>query len=307
MSNKYPVVFFVFKRPGTTRIFLDRMVAAHITRIYIFADGPRNESDRQGTNAVKTAITEFQTDNPTTEIITTYATENLGLKRNITDGLDTVFSQEDAAIIIEDDCEPTPDFFKFTGEMLTRYHDEPKVMAVNGTSTGGNFTYSYDFSQYPQCWGWATWKRAWKLYDGSLRQFSKESWKELSKELGFSPLLARYWYAMLTMVKSGWIKTWDFQWSYAHFYHHGLAVAPSVNLIKNIGFDTVATNTKTKTKVADMKTNSFTWPLDHPPIVTENRRISTVAANDFYLNPIAIAGLVRQYIYWKWNTYVNRH
>lgn len=307
MNKIYPVAFFVFKRPDSTRIFLDHMQDFGIQKIYIFADGSRNATEKIDTDAVKHEIEKFQVDHPTTQIISKYSQTNVGLKRNIVSGLNYIFEQEEAAIIIEDDCLPTPDFFRFATEMLTKYKDEPKVMSVNGTSTGGSFKYSYDFNQYPQCWGWATWKRAWKLYDPTLSNFTEPKWSVLASKLNFTPLLKWYWGTMLTMVKDGWINTWDFQWSYAHFYNQGLSIAPSVNLIKNIGFDRAATNTKTKSKVADMPTNLLSWPLTHPRSVVENKSVTNKATYDFYLNPIAIGGLLRQYLYWKWNKYVNRH
>jgi hypothetical protein len=307
MNNFYPVAFFVFKRPDSTQLFLDHMRSFGIQKIYVFADGPRNEIEKKETDAVKLQIEKFQADHKEIRLITSFSQKNLGLKNNIVNGLNTVFENEDAAIIIEDDCLPTPDFFRFATEMLTKYQAENTIMSVNGTSTGGKFKYSYDFNRYPQCWGWATWKRAWKLYDPSLSSFTPASWNKLADNLGFGPVLTWYWGTMLMMVKAGWINTWDFQWSYAHFYHNGLSIAPSVNLITNIGFDSAATNTKTKSKVADMATDLLDWPLTHPQIVVENKSVTRKATYDFYVNPIAIGGLLRQYIYWQWSKYVNRH
>jgi hypothetical protein len=307
MNINYPVIYFVFKRPATTKRFLELMKDAGIGKIYIFADGPRNVAEKLETGRVKESIREFGLANKEIKLITSYSPRNIGLKRNIVGGLTCVFEKEDAAIILEDDCLPTPDFFRFTSEMLQKYKDDQIVMSVNGTSTGGNFEHSYDFSQYPQCWGWATWARAWKLYDSKLNTFNPLSWQKLTQELKFSKLLSWYWRTMLTMVKVGWINTWDFQWSYTHFLHHGLSIAPSVNLIKNIGFDSAATNTKTKTKVADMKTTILSWPLKHPSQTRENLSVSRRAVRDFYLNPVAILGMLRQYLYWKWSTYANRH
>lgn len=283
------------------------MLEAGINKIYIFADGPRNEADRIDTELVRKEIVRFQTSHPEVTIIPKFSIVNLGLKQNIVAGLNSVFEHEEASIILEDDCLPTPDFFKFTSEMLTKYVDAKTVMSINGTSTGGKFEYSYDFSQYPQCWGWATWKRAWKLYDSKLSHFNRGEWDTLTARLHFTQLLKWYWGIMLSMVKDGWINTWDFQWSYAHFYSNGLSIAPSVNLITNIGFDSVATNTKTKSKVSGMATNLLKWPLTHPEQVLENITVTRKATYDFYLNPIAIGGLIRQYIYWKWHNYVNRH
>lgn len=306
MKNSYPVVFFVFKRSATTVKFLDMMRDSGIQKIYIFADGPRNEIEKFETDAVRDNIKKFIVDNPGIKIITSFAKKNLGLKENIIQGLGDVFKIEDAAIILEDDCLPTPDFFRFTTQMLDRYKDEPKIMSINGTSVGGDYDASYAFTKYSQCWGWATWKRAWKLYDGELTQFTDSSWATIASNLWSSRVLRSYWYYMLKIVKEGWISTWDFQWSYAHFIHHGLAIVPSANLIKNTGFDAAATNTKIKTRVAGMSSHELEWPLKHPLRIVENLSVSVQIEKHFYYNPVAILGLVRQYIYWTWSKYGHR-
>ncbi len=307
MKNKYPVVFFVFKRPALTRKFLDIMVDSGVTKIYVRADGPRDSGEKVITDAVREVVDQFANEHPTVKIITSYAPNNLGLKHNIVNGLNEVFAVEDATIIIEDDCLPTRDFFKFTSELLNKYKGDARVMSVNGTSTGGVFHYSYGFTKYSQCWGWATWKRSWNLYDPSLTDFNPESWSLLADKLKLGRLLKWYWLTMLTLVKNGWIKTWDYQWSYAHFKNAGLAIAPSCNLIQNIGFDAVATNTKTKSSVANLSTAKLVFPLSHPLKVQESLSISRRIEHSFYANPIAILGLLRQYIYWIWSKYVNRH
>lgn len=307
MKNRYPVVFFVFKRPAITRQFLDIMVASGITKIYACADGPRNRVEKVTTDAVREIINQFAKEHPSVEVIKNYATHNLGLKKSIVSGLSEVFRVEEAAIIIEDDCLPNPDFFRFTTEMLTRYQNDAQIMSINGTSTGGQFQHSYGFTKYSQCWGWATWKRAWKLYDPSIVDFNPQSWKILADKLQIGRVLTWYWQTMLTLVKHGWINTWDYQWSYAHFKYGGLAIAPSCNLIQNIGFDAVATNTKTKSSVANLSTTKLAFPLSHPAKVRESLSISKRIEHSFYANPIAVLGLLRQYIYWVWSKYAHRH
>lgn len=307
MTKAYPVVFFVFKRPATTIKFLEIIRDSDVKKIYIFADGPRNDVERFETDSVRDNIAKFTTDNSGLDIISHFAPRNLGLKQNIIKGLSEVFSKEDAAIILEDDCLPTSDFFRFTTEMLSRYKDDKRVMSINGTSVGGRFDYSYDFTKYAQCWGWATWSRAWSLYDSELKQFTDLNWHDLAPILWGDRVLRSYWYYMLKIVKAGWISTWDFQWSFAHFINYGLAIAPSVNLIKNIGFDSVATNTKTKTNTSAMGTKILGFPLRHPLAVVENMSVTHKIENNFYGNPIAVLGLIRQYIYWTWSKYGHRH
>lgn len=301
MTINQPVVFFVFKRYESTEQFLEIIKSSGVKKIYVFADGPRTAVEKLETDRVRNIIKEFAKNNSDIQFILEFAAKNLGLKKNIIAGLSQVFAQEPSAIILEDDCLPALDFFRFTSEMLSKYKDDRRVMSINGTSVGGSFPYSYDFTKYAQCWGWATWARAWKLYDPTLTGFDTQSWSQLVQALNLSWLLRLYFGAMLGLIKKGWVSTWDFQWSYAHFVNHGLAISPFGNLVTNIGFGSAATNTKIKTRVANMPSGDLVWPLTHPDQVVENISISSRIERHFYQNPVAILGLIRQYAYYYWS------
>lgn len=305
--NSAPVVFFVFKRPGMTRQFLEIMKSAGIGKIYVFGDGPRNSEEKVLVSEVGKIVTQFSNENSGIKIIPQFSQSNHGLKKSIVRGLTAVFEREEKAIILEDDCLPTPDFFRFTNEMLDRYAHKEKVMSVHGTSMGGVYEDSYAFTKYSQCWGWGTWKRAWRQYDPALSSLTRQKWAGIAGTLKLSNVMRWYWYTMLTVVKAGRIDTWDFQWSYAHFVNSALAVSPSVNLIRNIGFDAAATNTKVKTDAAGVETGTLEFPLRHPAKLEENLSVSERIEKVFYKNPVAIGGLVRQYLYWKWGSYADRH
>lgn len=302
-----PVVFFVFKRPGMTHQFLEIMKSAGTAKIYVFGDGPRNSEEKQLVSEVRKIVTHFSKENKGMEIIPQFSQSNQGLKKSIVRGLMTVFEREEKAIILEDDCLPTRDFFRFTNEMLDRYAHAENVMSVHGTSMGGTYPESYAFTKYSQCWGWGTWSRAWQLYDPSLSSFTRQKWAATAGTMKLSRVMRWYWYTMLTVVKAGRIDTWDFQWSYAHFVNRALAVSPAVNLIRNVGFDAAATNTKVKTGAAGVETGTLEFPLRHPAKIAENFSVSDRIEKVFYKNPVAIGGLVRQYLYWKWGTYADRH
>lgn len=304
---QYPVVVFVYKRPEKTEKLLEIIIKSQPSKVYIFSDGPRNAIEKSLNDRVIDIINKLAVKNKKIKFIKNYSKTNLGLRRRIISGLNQVFRKEKAAIILEDDCHPNPDFFIFCSSMLTKYSKSEKVMSINGSTTGGQYKYSYEFTKYPQCWGWATWGRAWAKYDENLVGFNKDSWKLLSRSLGFSGVLSLYWYGVLRLVKIGWTDTWDYQWSYAHFTSKCLAISPSVNMVSNIGFDSAATNTKTKSSVENMRVGSLKWPLKHPSTVKENATITRTIESYFYQNPIALLGLIRQYIYLFWDSYVNRN
>ena len=63
-----------------------------------------------------------------------YSDCNIGLRRNVSEGLGWVFSQTERAIILEDDCLPHPSFFPFCEELLERYAEDRHVAMIGGTN-----------------------------------------------------------------------------------------------------------------------------------------------------------------------------
>ena len=65
-------------------------------------------------------------------------------------------------IILEDDILPRESFFGFCSELLDRYEDDPRVLAISGCNfVPPEFVTDpgpYRFSRVPHIWGWATWR-----------------------------------------------------------------------------------------------------------------------------------------------------
>lgn len=293
-----PVVLFLYKRAQQTKDILKYVINTHPDTIYVFSDGPKSPLDAHQVEEVRQVVNDFIQANPKINFICSSSQTNLGLRTSIETGLHEVFSKEKMAIILEDDCIPSPDFFRFMDEMLTRYQDETKVMSITGSGLSTSSRYSYDFSSYQQCWGWATWQRAWQLYDPSLTKLNK---------LEFSNwVMTLYWRSMLKLVQAGQVQSWAFIWSYTHFIHHGLAIIPSSNLVSNVGFDSQATNTTFKSSLSAIPHEDMQFPLSHPPVVKRSAQLDRLVEKKYYNNSVAILGLFRQYIYYLWNHYANR-
>jgi hypothetical protein len=290
-NNHPPVVLFLYRRPGNALQLLNLIADSGTKRVYVYADGPRDLQDKSATDQVRRIVLDYAKSHSTINFITHFSSKNKGLKSSIVSGLNSVFAKEDSAIILEDDCIPHPDFFPFVRKMLDKYENESRVMSVTGTTvTSGNMN-SYDFCKYAQCWGWATWKRSWDIYDPEIKSFQQgdnvwiqKTWK--------NPVARWYWKAALKIVKGGEIDTWDYQWSYAHLRSGGLVATPSVNLVQNIGFDQLATHTKLKSSVANMEAESLDFPLIHPPSVHENKHLSQALERKFYTTLPALLGML---------------
>lgn len=230
-----PVAFFVFNRPDVTRIVFEAIARAQPETLLVIADGPRSLSEQERCLQVRAIIDEV--DWPC-RVVTEYSKVNLGCKKRLSSGLDWVFSQCEEAIILEDDCVPEASFFPFCEQMLARYRVDSRVMMVTGTNyllDQLDVPESYIFSRYYSVWGWATWKRAWALYDISLINWDQQKAQKQIHSFYSQSYMQASVAAGFDLVHQNKIDTWDIQWSYSCLFNSGLCVVPKVNLISNIG------------------------------------------------------------------------
>src|SRR5260221_378700 len=128
---------------------------------------------------------------------------------------------------------------------------------------------SYYFSKYSLTWGWATWRRAWRLYD---RQFA--TWPALRNRpetaaLFDTPDERRYWTTTFDQQHEGPLTDWDYAWWYTCMTH-GLSIHPAVNLVTNAGSGTDATHTA-GAAVCHRAVGTLGTPYRHPARVVRNR------------------------------------
>ena len=128
--------------------------------------------------------------------------------------------------------------------------------------------HSYFFTGVGHIWGWATWRRAWRLNDPSMAE-----WPVLRRELNSGApklhrVLGRKFAAAYEQRKSTWARIWY----YTTVLHSGLSVVPSVNLVRNVGFGEDATHTKSGRRhpLRREEWGSLPTPLSHPPVVEPN-------------------------------------
>lgn len=103
MAVKSPVVFFIFNRPEITRITFRAIRESEPSRLWVVADGSRDDHPEDLSNCELARTVTEEVDWPC-EVTRLYSDHNLGLKHRISGALNTVFEQEERAIILEDDC-----------------------------------------------------------------------------------------------------------------------------------------------------------------------------------------------------------
>jgi hypothetical protein len=270
---KAPILIIAFNRPHTTEIVFEAIRKVRPSKLYFACDGPRldREGEVERVKRVHQLIDKVDWD---CDLKTLFRIENFGCKYAVSSAINWFFENEERGIILEDDCVPNIDFFYFCDDLLERYKDNSRVMAV----TGNNFQCghrhgdgSYYFSKYMHIWGWASWRRAWKHYDVEMNFWSR--WKNSKgwSELFDDSVEQKYWRQVFDRVTSGLIDTWDYQLIASIWFQNGLVATPNVNLVTNIGFGPDATHT---TSTSNFLANTPVYILEelsHPPEIKVNK------------------------------------
>jgi hypothetical protein len=271
-----PIAFIIFNRPDTTERVFAEIARAKPPKLFVIADGPRDDcpDDIEKCAAARAVIDSVDWE---CDVLKNYSDVNLGCGRRPAMGINWVFENTDEAIILEDDCLPHPSFFFFCEELLERYHDDERVMMIsgrNGLFGQRQIAYSYSFRLLVSCWGWATWRRAWKHYDIEMKLWPELRNMSWLQDIFGDHRAVEYWRSILDRAHAGGgnVDYWDYQWIFNCWAQYGLGVVPDTNLVQNIGFGGEATHTKL---VNDTRVNlpvaQMAFPLRHPPYVVRDR------------------------------------
>ena len=276
-----PVLLLIFNRPDTTQEVLAAIRQARPSRLYVAADGPRpGHPTDAATCAAARAIVLEGIDWPC-QVVTQLRTHNLNCGVGPATAISWFFEHEEAGIILEDDCVPVLSFFSYCQELLHRYAHDTRVMHIGGNNFSQDARQSlpagadsYYFSTQVNSWGWATWRRAWQLFDFQLSKFEELRRRGRLDGLYSSALENRYRLAKIAGVLQlpSPAHVWDYQWHFAIAVHSGLCTVPAVNLVGNVGFGAQGTHTLDATdELANVPTAELPWPLHHPAFVLADR------------------------------------
>ena len=272
-----PILLLIFNRPDETRSVIDSLRVVKPPVLLVAADGPRTIEDVASCNATRELV---RTIDWPCQVLLNFSQANLGLRRRIESAITWALEVSGRVIVLEDDCVADPTFFDYCDTLLEYYADDKRIMAISGD----NFQFgqspvehSYYFSKYPHCWGWATWKRAWQLYDTDMwlwPHLKAVSW--LFDACG-DPSEARYWTQVFTATHAGQVDSWAYRWTYSCWVNSGFTILPRHNLVSNIGFGGAATHTQAASPLANMATAPLEFPLRHPPAMLRH-----IMADNFY-------------------------
>lgn len=286
MTTCPPVLLIVFNRPQLAVQVLDVIRRQKPSRIYLAADGPRDPVSypSDAPRCLECRRLAETIDWPC-EVFTRYSEINQGCGRGVSNAISWFFEHEVSGIILEDDCLPADNFFPYCGELLERYHENLEIMSICGNNFGAPKAaaacagFSYGFGRYSQVWGWASWARAWKLFQYEVGPAVDDFLHFKTK--GVSRLQQRIHQARIrSTVGPGGTDIWGYQWQFVVLKSKGLVICPAVNLISNIGFGGDATHTtKVNSPAASVPVGTLTLPLTHPSFIKDSPALNRIYAS----------------------------
>jgi hypothetical protein len=261
-----PIALFVYNRPWHTMMTVEALKKNDLAAksdLIIFSDAPKNVTAHNQIVEVREYLKKIEGFR-SLEIIE--RVQNFGLSNSIIHGVTTIVNKHGKIIVLEDDMITSPFFLKYMNEALDFYQNEEKVISIHGYIYPVSVPLPQTFFvQGADCWGWATWKRGWDLFE--------PDGKSLLEKLLHLKLTKRFdingSYNYTQMLKDQIDKkndSWAIRWYASAFLHAKLTLYPGRSLIRNIGNDNSGTHCE-DTSAFDTEVSDTRIEISNIPVV----------------------------------------
>lgn len=235
-----PIALFVYNRPWHTLETLKALTANHLAKeseLFVFADGPKENATPEEIAKIK-EVRRLVKEKLWCKAVTMYASDiNKGLANSIIDGVTKIVNEFGKVIVLEDDIITSVDFLSNLNNALDIWEKDEKIFHIAAYMWPLPEGYSKIFvTRVSFCWGWATWRRAWRFLLTNTENILNYVNATNSQDLfNFSKSLMMY--DQLRSNANGLLKTWAVKWYATLFLFDGLVINFNKSLVKNIGFD----------------------------------------------------------------------
>lgn len=243
--NETPLLLIAWRRPHTLRQVIEAIRPVAPTHLYVACDGPNPE--RPGENdkvAATRRVIEDAIDWPC-HLEKLYSDVNQGCRLGVSRAITWFFENVEEGIILEDDCVPLPDFFPFCSTLLERYRHDCRVASIGGHNPVTTISRSTDtvFSRYFECWGWATWRRAWKMYDNDMKILELGNKPSRMNSLFSTYEEVDHWTRKAhQLIKTDSPSSWAYRFQLCSQAYNTVHAISLKSLIVNVGFNLDGTN-----------------------------------------------------------------
>lgn len=237
-----PIVLFTYAREQHTRqavAALQKNILASDSDLIIYSDGPRGHENKAAVEGVRkylATISGFRS------VTIRQRQINFGLAKSIIQGVTEVLNSHEHVIVLEDDLVTSPFFLTYMNEALELFRFDARLASIHG------YVYPVNqklpeafFLRGADCWGWATWRRAWDIFNPDGKYLLAElRRRHLIPEFDFNGTYP--FSAMLEAQIRGNNDSWAIRWHASAFLADMLTLYPGRSLVQNIGHDRSGTH-----------------------------------------------------------------
>lgn len=259
-DGKAAVCVFGYNRPEHLTKCLDSLAEcedAKDTDVYVFCDGPKNNSVQEMCSAVADIALHEKKRDRFSKVIVKISEHNNGLAKSIIMGVPDVISIYRKVIVLEDDLVVSKYYLKYMNQALAYYEGDKRIWSITGYTypLESLKNYPYDvYLSYRICsYGWGTWKDRWEKTDWSVKDY---------KEIACSPKKIREFnrggndmFRTLRKCVVKGLDVWAIKFSYAQYRNNMYTVYPRITLIESNGYDGSGTNSQLTDEYKKVKIN----------------------------------------------------
>lgn len=283
--QRIPVLICAYSREKEFCDVLGSVLSAGSSRIYINIDGANKPEISESQEAMVAFVELSRTRFPTVEIFVRRPEFNQGAAVSVISSLDWFFSNETFGLIVEDDLQFDSSLFDFVSWGASVFEPNSDIWMISGS----NFFSDHEdlqgrihLANYPVTWGWATWRDKWSLM---RREIISD--KQPPSLLVLDPVV-NFWKVGAYRARTGMIDAWDVPLAEAMRRMRKFSVVPPVNLVRNIGFSKLASNTKVQNYPLDLPIEKISYYL---PLEDLHRKSTTAGEQVNYLYEKKIYGI----------------
>jgi hypothetical protein len=284
-EKETPVVVIVYKRPDLAKAILASVKDLKPSKLFVIADGPKSPAEESLCHASREVFMSLGWE---CDVIRIYSPVNLGLRNRVISGLDEVFSQVRSAIILEEDCQPSPSFFSFCHQLLWDYKADEKVALISGNYFGLPWLSRSRVvsSNHALIWGWATWSKTWWEFRQSLAGSSFELTASDLQKVRQTLVMNPYRRQLIKTLQASDNRSWAAYFASWVILENRISALPSRNLVRNIGFGGDATHTFLSTPDVDLPARVISLPV-----------VSSIRTPTFLYDVLEVFGRSSRYCY----------
>ena len=240
LNKNLCIAVFAYNRPSHLRRVLIALENYKINSVNLFVDGPKNQKDRIIQKDFKQIFKDNKFNKKMKKTLHV-SNKNIGLAKSIERGISQLSKKYEYILILEDDCIPRPEVFKFISKNLSNLKKDgiggiccyqlPEIHRIyENNNELNNFILKYFIP-----WGWCLASKNW-------RQFKKNK-LIMSKKKIEDKILKK-----IDHIVKDKKKIWSLNFMKYNQLTNKNFIFPSKSLIKNIGFDGSGVNSKITNK-----------------------------------------------------------